>query len=233
MLNKRQPGLQLEFILQGGSLRNTQTTDEINMIGAMPAVAVRHERRRQEKRNKRPSLLYLQSTQSRSTSPSPVQSSPGLYSAPQLEIYILGKISLLHIAVVTMLAGAVTLFVGLVQLKPGAEASQYRYVLIGSGLLCTLLGTILAVIRCCLLPWVARRREQQRTDRRKQRESRARERASPSKTSSDNKIEESSSATAAAPTPASAPAQLPTSTAPTTTAQNAANTSGMAIGSSV
>ena len=67
--------------------------DEINMIGAMPAVAVRHERRRQEKRNKRPSLLYLQSTQSRSTSPSPVQSSPGLYSAPQLEIYILGKVS--------------------------------------------------------------------------------------------------------------------------------------------
>lgn len=67
-----------------------------------------------------------------------------------------------------MLAGAVTLFVGLVQLKPGAEASQYRYVLIGSGLLCTLLGTILAVIRCCLLPWVARRRQQQRENRRKQ-----------------------------------------------------------------
>lgn len=63
------------------------------MIGAMPAVAVRHERRRQEKRSKRPSLLYLQSTQSRSSSPSPVQSSPGLYSTPQLEIYILGKVS--------------------------------------------------------------------------------------------------------------------------------------------
>ncbi|KAK7571194.1 hypothetical protein V9T40_014798 [Parthenolecanium corni] len=140
------------------------------MIGAMPAVAVRHERRRQEKRSKRPSLLYLQSTQSRSNSPSPVQSSPALYSPPQLEIYILGKISLLHVAVVTMLAGAVTLFVGLVQLKPGAEASQYRYVLIGSGLLCTLLGTILAVIRCCLLPWVARRRQQQRENRRQQRD---------------------------------------------------------------
>lgn len=107
-----------------------------------------------------------------------------------------------------MLAGAVTLFVGLVQLKPGAEASQYRYVLIGSGLLCTLLGTMLAVIRCCLLPWVARRREQQRTDRRKQRESRARERTSPSKTSSENKVDESA------------------------TPQSAANTS-MAIGSSV
>lgn len=66
--------------------------EEINMIGAMPAVAVRHERRRQEKRAKRPSLLYLQSTQSRSTSPSPVQSSPVLYSTPQLEIYILGKV---------------------------------------------------------------------------------------------------------------------------------------------
>ena len=64
------------------------------MIGAMPAVAVRHERRRAEKRSKRPSLLYLQSTQSRSTSPSPVQSSPGLYSTPQLEIYILGRVSI-------------------------------------------------------------------------------------------------------------------------------------------
>lgn len=72
------------------------------------------------------------------------------------------QISLLHIAVVTMLAGAVTLFVGLVQLKPGAEASRYRYVLIGSGLLFTLLGTIIAVIRCCLLPWVAKRRDRQR-----------------------------------------------------------------------
>lgn len=83
-----------------------------------------------------------------------------------------------------MLAGAVTLFVGLVQLKPGAEASQYRYILIGSGLLSTLLGTLLAVIRCCLLPWVAKRRDQQRHDRRKlrMRESRARERVSPSKT---------------------------------------------------
>lgn len=76
----------------------------------------------------------------------------------------------MHIAVVTMLVGAVTLFVGLVQLKPGAEASQYRYVLIGSGLICTLLGTVLAVIRCCLLPWVARRRDLQRQDRRKHRE---------------------------------------------------------------
>lgn len=66
--------------------------EEINMIGAMPAVAVRHERRRQEKRHKRPSLLYLQSNRSRSSSPSPVQSPPTPYSSPQPEIYILGKV---------------------------------------------------------------------------------------------------------------------------------------------
>lgn len=104
------------------------------------------------------------------------------------------QISLLHVAVVTMLAGAVTLFVGLVQLKPGAEASQYRYILIGSGLLSTLLGILLAVIRCCLLPWVAKRREDQRHSRRKQREFRNRERISPPKTAAINtKIEEANS----------------------------------------
>lgn len=91
-----------------------------------------------------------------------------------------------------MLAGAVTLFVGLVQLKPGAEASQYRYVLIGSGLLSTLLGTMLAVIRCCLLPWVARRREQQRQNRRKQREPKAHDKTSPSKNTAPEKVEDPS-----------------------------------------
>lgn len=98
-----------------------------------------------------------------------------------------------------MLAGAVTLFVGLVQLKPGAEASQYRYVLIGSGLLSTFLGTILAVIRCCLLPWVARRREQQRHQRRKQREPKI-DKSSPSKnTASEAKVEDSTPSQNTAP----------------------------------
>ncbi|KAG8252791.1 hypothetical protein J6590_048290 [Homalodisca vitripennis] len=62
------------------------------MIGAMPAVAVRHERRRQEKRNKRPSLLYLQSPPSRSPTPSPLQSPPSVpCSQPPPEVYVCGK----------------------------------------------------------------------------------------------------------------------------------------------
>jgi len=75
------------------------------MIGAMPAVAVRHERRKQEKRHKRPSQLVLQSPMSHaSSSPSPVQSPPltrtaaaaaaaitGGADAPD-ELYIFGKV---------------------------------------------------------------------------------------------------------------------------------------------
>lgn len=78
------------------------------------------------------------------------------------------QISLLHLAVITMLCGAVTLFIGLVQLKPGAEASQYRYILIGCGLGATLLGIAVAILRCCLLPIVARKRERRRDEYRKQ-----------------------------------------------------------------
>ncbi|BET02181.1 Hypothetical protein NTJ_15000 [Nesidiocoris tenuis] len=125
------------------------------MIGAMPAVAVRHERRRQEKRNKRPSLLYLQSPHSRSATPSPLQSPPASHQFPP-EIYVCGKVSVLHIVVVSLLLGAVLLIVGLVQLKPGADASQHRYVLLGSGAFLLVVGVALAVVRCCLLPWKSR-----------------------------------------------------------------------------
>ncbi|KAF6199251.1 hypothetical protein GE061_007276 [Apolygus lucorum] len=125
------------------------------MIGAMPAVAVRHERRRQEKRNKRPSLLYLQSPHSRSATPSPLQSPPASHQFPP-EIYVCGKVSVLHIVVVSLLLGAVLLIVGLVQLKPGADASQHRYMLLGSGAFLVVVGIALAVVRCCLLPWKGR-----------------------------------------------------------------------------
>ncbi|XP_066908652.1 uncharacterized protein [Halyomorpha halys] len=129
--------------------------DEAAMIGAMPAVAVRHERRRQEKRTKRPSLLYLQSPHSRSATPSPLQSPPASHQFPP-EIYVCGKVSVLHIVVVSLLLGAVLLIVGLVQLKPGADASQHRYVLLGSGTFLLVVGVVLAIVRCCLLPWKQR-----------------------------------------------------------------------------
>lgn len=68
------------------------------MIGAMPAVAVRHERRRQEKRSKRPSQLYLGGPWLPPPSPSPTPS-PGAnglnYDADDRfpEYYVCGKVS--------------------------------------------------------------------------------------------------------------------------------------------
>ncbi|XP_054281574.1 uncharacterized protein LOC128999208 [Macrosteles quadrilineatus] len=133
------------------------------MIGAMPAVAVRHERRRQEKRTKRPSLLYLQSPPSRSPTPSPLQSPPSVpCSEPPPEIYVCGKVSVLHIVVVSLLLAAVLLIVGLVQLKPGADASQHRFLLLGSGAFLLLFGIVLAMVRCCVLPWAIKRRHRRR-----------------------------------------------------------------------
>lgn len=73
----------------------------VTMIGAMPAVAVRHERRKQEKRNKRPSQLYLAgyglkhpSPPSRGSSPtpSPLQSPPTQNDDVLQEIYVCGKV---------------------------------------------------------------------------------------------------------------------------------------------
>lgn len=88
------------------TISGAETT--INMMGAMPAVAVRLERRKAEKRLKRPSQLYLagyphlrqqSASPSRVTSPSP---SP-LLSPPRIdddqlhhqlpEVYVCGKVS--------------------------------------------------------------------------------------------------------------------------------------------
>lgn len=74
----------------------------VTMIGAMPAVAVRHERRKQEKRGKRPSQLYLAgyglkhpSPPSRGSSPtpSPLQSPPNQQDDAHHEFYICGKVN--------------------------------------------------------------------------------------------------------------------------------------------
>ncbi|XP_050431812.1 uncharacterized protein LOC126840235 isoform X2 [Adelges cooleyi] len=177
---KHKPGLQLQYLLQGGSYRNTKL-HEITMIGAMPAVAVRHERRRQEKKvvsvnnlnagdrestsntttgNRRPSLLTLQSPHSQTGTPI---TSPPYVQNTLPDIYVCSKISVLHIAVVTILIGAILLIVGLVQLKPGADAYQYKFLLIFSGLITTLVGILMAIVQCCLLPWIIKRRQRSTT----------------------------------------------------------------------
>lgn len=69
------------------------------MIGAMPAVAVRHERKKgQEKRCKRPSQLYIGGHWVRPSSPSPPPSPNGqnLDNTDERlpEYYLCGKVSL-------------------------------------------------------------------------------------------------------------------------------------------
>lgn len=68
----------------------------LSMIGAMPAVAVRHERRKgQEKRSKRPSQLYIGGHWLPPTSPSPTPSpnGPNLDPDDRLpEYYLCGKV---------------------------------------------------------------------------------------------------------------------------------------------
>lgn len=68
----------------------------LRMIGAMPAVAVRHERRKgQEKRSKRPSQLYIGGHWLPPTSPSPTPSPNGqnLDADDRLpEYYLCGKV---------------------------------------------------------------------------------------------------------------------------------------------
>ncbi|KAK7863231.1 hypothetical protein R5R35_001444 [Gryllus longicercus] len=180
------------------------------MIGAMPAVAVRHERRKQEKRGKRPSMLQLHggggglggglgsagggsgggggggaagrvaeaaagagpgaaqlkhpSPPSRGSSPapSPLASPPSHHddlaaAMPPEEFYVCGKVSVLHVVVVSLLLGAILLVVGLVQLKPGADASAHRYYLLAAGGVLMALGLVLTALRCWLLPRRERR----------------------------------------------------------------------------
>lgn len=64
------------------------------MIGAMPAVAVRHERRRQEKRLKRPSQLYLGGQWLPPLQGSPPTPSPHGHNnlEPLPELYLCGKV---------------------------------------------------------------------------------------------------------------------------------------------
>ncbi|XP_011310757.1 uncharacterized protein [Fopius arisanus] len=124
------------------------------MIGAMPAVAVRHERRRQEKRLKRPSQLYLGGQWMPPPSGSPPTPSPHGHNShldPLPELYLCGKISGLHAVVVCLLMGAVILVVGLVQLAPGATTTDHRLALLIAGATLLLFGIILAGVRCYVL----------------------------------------------------------------------------------
>lgn len=71
------------------------------MIGAMPAVAVRHERKRQEKRLKRPSQLYLGGQWMPPPQGSPPTPSPHGHNShlePLPELYLCGKVISRHMS---------------------------------------------------------------------------------------------------------------------------------------
>lgn len=146
------------------------------MIGAMPAVAVRHERRKgQEKRSKRPSQLYIGGHWLPPNSPSPTPSPSGVPyddggggDGDRLpELYICGKVSIdtflnnikmlfilnykvsaLQLIVGSILLGAIVLIVGLVQLVPNAADADHRYIFIGAGTILLVIGLVLTAVRC-------------------------------------------------------------------------------------
>ncbi|KAL3274604.1 hypothetical protein HHI36_015985 [Cryptolaemus montrouzieri] len=124
------------------------------MIGAMPAVAVRHERRKgQEKRTKRPSQIYIGGHWLPPNSPSPTPSPNGPYDDNDRlpEFYICGKVSALQLVVGSILLGGIVLVVGLVQLVPNAADADHRYLFIGAGCILLALGLALTGVRCCCM----------------------------------------------------------------------------------
>ncbi|XP_022916549.1 uncharacterized protein [Onthophagus taurus] len=123
------------------------------MIGAMPAVAVRHERRKgQEKRHKRPSQLYIAGhwLPPNSPSPTPSPNGPGNCDVDDRlpEYYVCGKVSALQLIVGSILLGAIVLIVGLVQLVPNAADADHRYIFLASGGGLLFVGFLLTGIRC-------------------------------------------------------------------------------------
>ncbi|KAK4873615.1 hypothetical protein RN001_012975 [Aquatica leii] len=122
----------------------------------MPAVAVRHERKKgQDKRSKRPSHLYIGGHWMRPSSPSPTPSPNGqnLDNGDDRlpEYYVCGKVSALQIIVGCLLLGAIVLVVGLVQLTPNAADADHRYIFLGAGSILLLLGLVMTGVRCCCM----------------------------------------------------------------------------------
>ncbi|XP_053607325.1 uncharacterized protein LOC128673481 isoform X2 [Plodia interpunctella] len=138
------------------SLLQPRENQRSKMIGAMPAVAVRHERRRAEKRGgggRRPSQLPLQLGRALDADGTP---SPDQHRLRN-ELYVCGKVAALHAVVGSLLLGIVVMVVGLVQLSPGAEAAAHRYYLMGAGAALMGTGILGAVLRCLCLHWYNRK----------------------------------------------------------------------------
>ena len=147
------------------------------MIGAMPAVAVRHERRKGKNKKKdksnRPNHLLLKphvnkgqtdglspcGSHAPSANPSR-QGSPtghggdlpdGLESGGSVHYgdeCFYGKVSLLHFIVFFFLGGLTVLIVGAVQFKKEAGLSNLRYDFLVAGGILVAIGCLLLVVKC-------------------------------------------------------------------------------------
>jgi len=133
------------------------------MIGAMPAIAVRHQRGHHAKiddkaRLGRPSTLLIDHRPGHSSALSPSRLStagtpaPGGPEPPQPCSWdcgmFCGRVSLLHVIVVLLLLGITLLVVGLVQLAPDAALGTHKLTLICTGAGMLLLGSTCLVCMC-------------------------------------------------------------------------------------
>ena len=142
------------------------------MIGAMPAVAVRHERRKNKKADKsnRPNRLLLKphvnkgqnetlspcGSHAPSVNPSR-QGSPTQHDLPDGmesgavhygDECFYGKVSLLHFIIFFFLGGLTVLIVGAVQFKKEAGLSNLRYHFLVAGGILVAIGCLLLVVKC-------------------------------------------------------------------------------------
>ncbi|KAF0311642.1 hypothetical protein FJT64_017585 [Amphibalanus amphitrite] len=142
------------------------------MIGAMPAIAVRHQRGHQAKsddktRLGRPSTLMIDHRPGHSGALSPSRlsttASPAAPEPPQPCSWdcgmLCGRLSLLHVIVVLVLLGITLLVVGLVQLAPDAAMGPHKLPLIGTGAGLLLLG-FTCLVCMCLFQKISKRRSE-------------------------------------------------------------------------
>lgn len=133
------------------------------MITSMPAIPVRRERQKKEgsigyfsrphklSLHFRPPLSHHQVT----PTPSPINSPQGVSEQQQhqesgaqsVARLIAEKRVFFQLSVILPLAGALLLFIGLIQLVPGAEGKHYGMLLIVLGGIILVLGLVLIIIR--------------------------------------------------------------------------------------
>ena len=111
------------------------------MIAGIPAISVRGKKADGSigfiGRPHKLSLHFRPPTHQVSPTPSPVNSPPGYHprdtAAVRFARKFLSKRCVFQLSVLAPLVGAILLFIGLIQLTPGAEASPYGIPLISAG----------------------------------------------------------------------------------------------------